>query len=175
MVLEMQFRCTEILYHREREIAIQGRGFFAAFGGGGGMLPGGSRGIAASRRLGRDAAGRQPGYCRLPAAGAKGGTGHPDLRPGFLYPLLRLPLTFRSAAQRSFAAKKRGPQLRPLSCPGRFNAVWGWLRARFPRITVRGRWCRSERVITVCLDCSRRAGCPRPAAANGLHRFTAAA
>ena len=43
MVLEMQFRCTEILYHREREIAIQGRGFFAAFGGGGGMLPGGSR------------------------------------------------------------------------------------------------------------------------------------
>ena len=46
MVLEMQFRCTEILYHREREIAIQGRGFFAAFGGGGGMLPGGSRGRA---------------------------------------------------------------------------------------------------------------------------------
>ena len=53
MVLEMQFRCTEILYHREREIAIQGRGFFAAFGGGGvharraagGMLPGGSRGL----------------------------------------------------------------------------------------------------------------------------------
>ena len=41
----MQFRCTEILYHREREIAIQGRGFFAAFGGGGGMLPGGSRGL----------------------------------------------------------------------------------------------------------------------------------
>ena len=40
----------------------------------GGVLPGGSRGIA------------------------KGGTGHPDLRPGFLYPLLRLPLTFRSAA-----------------------------------------------------------------------------
>ena len=61
MVLEMQFRCTEILYHREREIAIQGRGFFAAFGGGGvhaaacggGMLPGGSRGIAASRRRGQ--------------------------------------------------------------------------------------------------------------------------
>ena len=53
MVLEMQFRCTEILYHREREIAIQGRGFFAAFGGGGEctlrrageMLPGGSRGL----------------------------------------------------------------------------------------------------------------------------------
>ena len=63
MVLEMQFRCTEILYHREREIAIQGRGFFAAFGGGGGsarggvrrggMLPGGSRGMAASRRQGQ--------------------------------------------------------------------------------------------------------------------------
>ena len=48
------------------------------------VLPGGSRGFA------------------------KGGTGHPDLRPGFLYPLLRLPLTFRSAAQRSFAAKARG-------------------------------------------------------------------
>ena len=54
MVLEMQFRCTEILYHREREIAIQGRGFFAAFGGGGvrtlrraagELLPGGSRGL----------------------------------------------------------------------------------------------------------------------------------
>ena len=41
---------------------------------GGELLPGGSRGFA------------------------KGGTGHPDLRPGFLYPLLRLPLTFRSAA-----------------------------------------------------------------------------
>ena len=48
------------------------------------LLPGGSRGFA------------------------KGGTGHPDLRPGFLYPLLRLPLTFRSASQRSFAAKTRG-------------------------------------------------------------------
>ena len=48
------------------------------------LLPGGSRGFA------------------------KGGTGHPDLRPGFLYPLLRLPLTFRSAAQRSFAAKNGG-------------------------------------------------------------------
>ena len=53
--------------------ALGGRGLFAAFGGG------------------RVAAGRQPGF-------AKGGTGHPDLRPGFLYPLLRLPLTFRSAA-----------------------------------------------------------------------------
>ena len=50
---------------------------------------------------GKTAAERQPGI-------AKGGTGHPDLRPGFLSPLLRLPLTFRSAAQRSFAAKTRG-------------------------------------------------------------------
>ena len=72
MVLEMQFRCTEILYHREREIAIQGRGFFAAFGGGGGILPGGSRGIAASRRRGRDAAGRQPGTRPSRGEGQKG-------------------------------------------------------------------------------------------------------
>ena len=87
--------------------ALGGRGLFAAFGGG------------------RVAAGRQPGF-------AKGGTGHPDLRPGFLYPLLRLPLTFRSAALPfGHAAKKRGMQLRPLYYPGRFDAVWGWLRASF--------------------------------------------
>ena len=68
------------------------------------MLPGGSRGFA------------------------KGGTGHPDLRPGFLYPLLRLPLTFRSAALPfGHAAKKREPQLKPLYHSGRFAAVWGWL------------------------------------------------
>ena len=89
---------------------------------------------------------RREGCCRA-AAGAlqKGGTGHPDLRPGFLYPLLRLPLTFRSAAQRSFAAKKRGMQLRPRYHLWRTAAVWGWLRARFPRITVRGSGCRSDR------------------------------
>ena len=62
---------------------------------------------------------------------AKGGTGHPDLRPGFLYPLLRLPLTFRSAAQRSFAAKARGTQLKPLYHRRLFCAVWGWLRPSF--------------------------------------------
>ena len=70
----------------------------------GGMLPGGSRGIA------------------------KGGTGHPDLRPGFLYPLLRLPLTFRSAAPPfGHAAKARGTQLRLLYHRRLFCAVWGWL------------------------------------------------
>ena len=99
------------------------------------------------------------GDAPLPGRGAKGGTGHPDLRPGFLYPLLRLPLTFRSAAQRSFAAKKRGPQLRPLSCPGRFNAVWGWLRARFPRITVRGSGVTGYNWL---LGTLRRAGCSAP-------------
>ena len=46
-------------------------------------------------------------------------------------PLLRLPLTFRSAAQRSFAAKKRGPQLRPLCHRRQFDAVWGWLAFGF--------------------------------------------
>ena len=86
--------------------------FFAAFGGEGCC---------------RAAAGDAP----LPGRGAKGGTGHPDLRPGFLYPLLRLPLTFRSAAQRSFAAKKRGPQLRPLCHRRQFDAVWGWLAFGF--------------------------------------------
>ena len=60
-------------YPRGGEIRPRRARLFAAFGGG------------------RVAAGRQPGF-------AKGGTGHPDLRPGFLYPLLRLPLTFRSAA-----------------------------------------------------------------------------
>ena len=70
---------------------------------------------------GRTAAGRQPGF-------AKGGTGHPDLRPGFLYPLLRLPLTFRSAATPfGRAAKARGTQLRPLYHRNLLAAVWGWL------------------------------------------------
>ena len=88
---------------------------------------------------------------------------------------MRLPLTFRSAAQRSFAAKKRGPQLRPLSCPGRFNAVWGWLRASFraykcaadganekdirfsifPGVSV-GRGDPTPPLLTVCTDLQRR-------------------
>ena len=63
MVLEMQFRCTEILYHREREIAIQGRGFFAAFGGGE---------CTQRRAAGRDAAGRQPGTRPSRGEGQKG-------------------------------------------------------------------------------------------------------
>ena len=102
--------------------------------------------------VGRDAAGRQPGL-------AKGGTGHPDWRPGFLYPLLRHPLTFRSAAQRSFAAKARGTQLRPRYHPWLFNAVWGWLRARFPRIQVRGSGVTGYNWL---LGTLRRAGCPAP-------------
>ena len=72
---------------------------------------------------------RREGCCRA-AAGAlqKGGTGHPDLRPGFLYPLLRLPLTFRSAALPfGHAAKARGTQLRLLYHRRLFCAVWGWL------------------------------------------------
>ena len=73
--------------------------------GGEGMLPTGNGGFRTLRRA---------RTCHLRRRGAKGGTGHPDLRPGFLSPLLRLPLTFRSAAQRSFAAKKRGQQLRPV-------------------------------------------------------------
>ena len=79
--------------------------FFAAFGGGG---------VRTLRRAGKGCCRAAAGDAPLPGRGAKGGTGHPDLRPGFLYPLLRLPLTFRPAAQRSFAAKARGPQLRPL-------------------------------------------------------------
>ena len=86
---------------------------FAAFGGG------------------RTAAGWQPGF-------AKGGTGHPDLRPGFLYPLLRLPLTFRSAAQRSFAAKARETQLRPVRRSFLFCHCLGMASRVFPRISVRG-------------------------------------
>ena len=81
---------------------------------GGELLPGGSRGFA------------------------KGGTGHPDLRPGFLYPLLRLPLTFRSAAQRSFAAKARGTQLRPLYYFWAHCRRLGLASRVFPRISVRG-------------------------------------
>ena len=85
------------------------------------ILPGGSRGIA------------------------KGCTGNPDLRPGFLYPLLRLPLTFRSAALPfGHAAKARGTQLKPRYNPERFDTVLGWLRARFPRKQMRGSGFRSD-------------------------------
>ena len=56
-------------------------------------------------------------------------------------PLLRLPLTFRSAATPcGRAAKARGTQLRPRYNPRHSAAVWGWLRPWFPRISVRGRW-----------------------------------
>ena len=85
------------------------------------------------------------GDAPLPGRGAKGGTGHPDLRPGFLYPLLRLPLTFRSAALPfGHAANVRGPQLKPRYHRRRFDAVLGWLRARFPRISMRGSGFRSD-------------------------------
>ena len=86
---------------------------------------------------------RREGCCRAAAGVCKRGYRTPY--PGFLYPLLRLPLTLRSAAQRSFAAKKRGPQLKPLYHRRLFNAVWGWLRPRFPRITVRGSGLWSDR------------------------------
>ena len=89
------------------------------------LLPGGSRGFA------------------------KGGTGHPDLRPGFLYPLLRLPLTFRPAATPfGRAAKARGTQLRPLYHRRLLAAVWGWLRPRFPRITVRGSGAKGDNLLS---------------------------
>ena len=72
----------------------------------------------------------------LPGRRAKGGTGHPDLRPGFLYPLLRLPLTFRSAATPvGRAAKARGTQLRPRYNPRHSAAVWGWLTFGFARLS----------------------------------------
>ena len=79
---------------------------FAAFGGGE-CVRCGVRGVCRLRRRGVRTL-RRAGSVPPSAAGellpggsrgfAKGGTGHPDLRPGFLYPLLRLPLTFRSAA-----------------------------------------------------------------------------
>ena len=46
------------------------------------------------------------------------------------YPLLRLP-NFPLAAQRCFAAKTRGTQLRPPYYPEHSAADWGWLRASF--------------------------------------------
>ena len=105
---------------------------------------------------------RRAGIAAARRQGAKGGTGHPDLRPGFLYPLLRLPLTFRSAATPcGRAAKVRGTQLKPLYYPRRTAAVWGWLRARFPRMTVRGSGAKGDKQLSGTL---RRAGCPHPAA-----------
>ena len=89
------------------------------------------------------------GDAPLPGRGAKGGTGHPDLRPGFLYPLLRLPLTFRSAALPfGHAANVRGPQLKPRYHRRRFDAVLGWLRARFPRISVRGSGAKEDKRLS---------------------------
>ena len=141
----------------------RGRGRFA-HGGRVPFLPPSAAGELHAAAAGENCCRAAAGDAPLPGRGARGGTGHPDLRPGFLYPLLRLPLTFRSAATPvGRAAKARGPQLRPRYHLWRTAAVWGRLRPRFPRIQVRGRWCRSERVITVCLDCSRRAGCPHPA------------
>ena len=75
----------------------------------------GGQGIAASRR--RGAKGDRTPRFPIPSSDS----------PTFLWPL--------SAA---FAAKKRGTQLRPLYHRRRFDAVWGWLRPRFPRIQVRG-------------------------------------
>ena len=101
----------------------EGRGQGGALGG---------QTLCRLRRRGKTAAGRQPGIAASRRQRAKGGTGHPDLRPGFLYPLLRLPLTFRSAATPfGRAANKRGTQLRLLYHFWRAAAVWGWLRASF--------------------------------------------
>ena len=111
------------------------------------------------------------GDAPLPGRGAKGGTGHPDLRPGFLYPLLRLPLTFRSAALPfGHAANVRGPQLKPRYNPERFDTVWGWLAFGFA-LGFRANKCaaagsgRTDRTACVIYpDCTCRAGCPHPAA-----------
>jgi len=43
--------------------------------------------------------------------------------------------------------------------PWLFNAVWGWLRARFPRIQVRGSGVTGYNWL---LGTLRRAGCPAP-------------
>ena len=83
-----------------------------------------------------------------------------DTLTGFLYPLLRLPLTFRSAATPvGRTAKKRGTQLRQLYHLWRTAAVWGWLRPRFPRITVRGSGVNGYNWL---LGTLRRAGGPAP-------------
>ena len=124
--------------------------FLVAFGGGD-FARCGVRGYYRLRRRGRA------------PPGARGKRGYrTPLRRGFLSPLLRLPLTFRSAAMPfGHAAKARGTQLRPLYHLGRFDAGWGWRRARFPRISVRGSGFRSgglETVCVICPDCSRRAG-----------------
>ena len=126
-------------------------GLFFALGGRAPFLPPSAAGISHAAAC---------GDAPLPGRGARGGTGHPDLRPGFLYPLLRLPLTFRSAATPfGRAATARGTQLRPRYHPWLFNAVWGWLRARFPRITVRGSGVTGYNWL---LGTLRRAGCSAP-------------
>ena len=80
---------------------------------------------------------RRAGHCRRPAAGGKRG---PDTKVSC--PLLRLPNFPLAATPCGRAAKVRGTQLKPRYHRRLFDAVWGWLRARFPRMTVRGSECR---------------------------------
>ena len=83
---------------------------------------------------------RRAGHCRRPAAGGKRGQ---DTKVSC--PLLRLPNFPLAATPFGRAAKVRGTQLKPRYHRRLFDAVWGWLRARFPRMTVRGSGCRLER------------------------------
>ena len=96
------------------------------------------------------------GHCRRPAAGGKRGQ---DTKVSC--PLLRLPNFPLAATPFGRAAKVRGTQLKPRYHRRLFDAVWGWLRARFPRMTVRGSGAKGDKQLSGTL---RRAGCPHPAA-----------
>ena len=76
-------------------------------------------------------------------------------------PLLRLPNFPLATTPFGRAAKVRGTQLKPRYHRRLFDAVWGWLRARFPRMTVRGSGAKGDKQLSGTL---RRAGCPHPAA-----------
>ena len=117
-------------------------------------MPGGIF-CAPTRGTGRFPSGRA-GHCGHPAAGGKRGQ---DTKVSC--PLLRLPNFPLAATPFGRAAKVRGTQLKPRYHRRLFDAVWGWLRARFPRMTVRGSGAKGDKQLSGTL---RRAGCPHPAA-----------
>ena len=103
---------------------------------------------------------RQPGFARCGVRGRaatrrRGQKGVQDTC-GFLYPLLRLPLIFRWLLSAASQLKTRAAIKTALSS-GALRRRLGLASRVFPRITVRGRWRGTERLVTGFLDGSRRA------------------
>ena len=124
---------------------------------------------------------RREGRCRTAAGVCKRGYRTPGLTSRFPIPPLATPpdLPVCRDALRDTRLKSGGTQLRPRYNLGRFDAVWGWLRARFPRISVRGSGFRSDRLKIlrlICLDGTQPCGCrpEKPCTARGTASFPAA-